>query len=201
MSPQFNDKEKQSIREALLAAGKDLFAKFGLKKTNIDDLTHRAGIAKGSFYRFFQSKEELYFDIFLIKEKKLRENLFTHTGTAVTPEHFKTLLFKGFSKIWRDPILRRLYTTDEYKLLLRKLPKEKIRQHTDQDVDFLLPLILKWQKEKRMVDIKPDLIVSALRSIFILGLHKDEIGKEYFEDTIKLLIDLVVNGLFLRGQS
>ncbi|MGB9202198.1 TetR/AcrR family transcriptional regulator, partial [Methanobacterium sp.] len=63
MPKTFTDKEKEIIRKTLISQGKILFSKYGLKKTSITELTNIAGIAQGTFYNFFESKEELYFEI------------------------------------------------------------------------------------------------------------------------------------------
>ena len=34
-----------------------------MKKTSVDQLTKAVGIAKGSFYKFFESKEMLFFAV------------------------------------------------------------------------------------------------------------------------------------------
>ena len=61
----FTAVEKETIREKLMGAGRDCFLRYGLKKTTIEDLTKPAGIAKASFYLFFESKEQLFIDVFL----------------------------------------------------------------------------------------------------------------------------------------
>jgi hypothetical protein len=49
MAKMFNDKEKCIIRDRLMEKGKEFSSMYGLKKTNVDDLTRAAGTAKGSF--------------------------------------------------------------------------------------------------------------------------------------------------------
>jgi AcrR family transcriptional regulator len=44
----------------LLEAAKQAFSRRGFADVGIDDLTHAAGIAKGSFYRHYRSKDELF---------------------------------------------------------------------------------------------------------------------------------------------
>lgn len=51
--------EQLHIRKRLRESGRRLFATFGVVKTSIDQLTREAGIAKGSFYKFHDSKERL----------------------------------------------------------------------------------------------------------------------------------------------
>ncbi len=50
---------KTVTREELLRAGRMLFSERGLYDSRVEDLTARAGIAKGTFYLYFGSKEDL----------------------------------------------------------------------------------------------------------------------------------------------
>ena len=52
---------RRSPRARLLAAAMDAFARRGFGDVNVDDICQAARIAKGSFYRHFRSKEELFY--------------------------------------------------------------------------------------------------------------------------------------------
>ena len=45
---------------ALMAAGRDLFIDNAVEQVSIESITARAGVAKGSFYNHFQSREALF---------------------------------------------------------------------------------------------------------------------------------------------
>ncbi|HYG66302.1 MAG TPA: helix-turn-helix domain-containing protein, partial [Anaeromyxobacteraceae bacterium] len=47
-------------REAILTAATDSFARFGFRKTSIEDVAKRAGVGKGTVYLHFESKEALF---------------------------------------------------------------------------------------------------------------------------------------------
>jgi AcrR family transcriptional regulator len=47
-------------RERLLREAARLFAERGFNQTDVAELASRAGVAKGSIYNYFESKEELY---------------------------------------------------------------------------------------------------------------------------------------------
>ncbi|MCX7823515.1 MAG: TetR/AcrR family transcriptional regulator [Syntrophobacterales bacterium] len=49
-----------STRELILSAALEIFAEKGYHDTTVDDIAKRAGIAKGSVYRYFPSKEALF---------------------------------------------------------------------------------------------------------------------------------------------
>ena len=69
---------KDSLDEALRCA-----VTIGMRKTSVEQLTEAVGIAKGSFYKFFPSKELLFFAVlenihaetYAVAEKALQDNV------------------------------------------------------------------------------------------------------------------------------
>ena len=52
-------KSPGKTREKLVSAAMELFAKKGFDKTTVDEIVARAGVAKGTFYLYFKSKDDL----------------------------------------------------------------------------------------------------------------------------------------------
>ncbi|HEV2361357.1 MAG TPA: MerR family transcriptional regulator, partial [Acidimicrobiales bacterium] len=48
------------VSNLIVAASRDLFSRRGYAGVNIADICHASGIAKGSFYRYFESKEAVF---------------------------------------------------------------------------------------------------------------------------------------------
>ena len=59
----FTDFETEQLRKALLKETRHCAVTLGMKKTSVDQLTKAVGIAKGSFYKFYESKEMLFFAV------------------------------------------------------------------------------------------------------------------------------------------
>ena len=61
--PGLREAKKENKRERLLNAAIELFSKKGFDQTSIGDITAHAGVAKGTFYSFFEKKGDvlLYF--------------------------------------------------------------------------------------------------------------------------------------------
>jgi AcrR family transcriptional regulator len=53
------ERRKAVTKAELLRAGRTLFSRAGLYESRIEDLTETAGIAKGTFYLYFDRKEDL----------------------------------------------------------------------------------------------------------------------------------------------
>jgi AcrR family transcriptional regulator len=75
MPKAFTEQEKDWIRTRLVEQGYELFATYGLKKTNIEELTQASGISKGAFYLFYESKEALFMDVVELAEQRFRHEI------------------------------------------------------------------------------------------------------------------------------
>jgi len=53
------DRQKDMIRSALIRAGMELFETQPFAKTTVDQITSAAGVGKGTFYNYFETKEDL----------------------------------------------------------------------------------------------------------------------------------------------
>lgn len=52
-------KAPEERRRELMAAARELFVKVGYEKTSISDIVKHIGVAQGTFYWYFQSKDEI----------------------------------------------------------------------------------------------------------------------------------------------
>jgi len=201
MSRGFNKNEKKFIRSTLIKQGKILFSRYGFQKTSIHELTKSVGIAQGTFYNFFNSKEELYFAILELEEEKIKEqlaqvNLFKENEPK---KAIKQILRELIKTIETNPLIRELYFGDNLKKLLRKLPPESLEKHFKKDASALVPLIEIWKSEGIILKENPEIIAGVLRSLFVLTLNQKEIGEAIYEETIELFIDLIVDGIVKEG--
>lgn len=202
MPKKFNEQEKDWIRQKLMEEGKRNFEAVGLRKTSVEDLTKASGIAQGSFYLFFTSKEELFYHILLEEEALIRERLLhsLQSENRVTNDTIKQFMLDAFRLLSESPLLRQMYLQGEFEQLVRKLPKELLERNFSEDTDALMPVIRNWQSAGILATTRPELIVSLIRALVLLSLHKKEIGAEIYEDTIELLIDLIANGMFVHNR-
>jgi len=67
--------DKKEKTRQILEAAMHVFTVKGYNATKIDDIAEKAGIAKGSVYRYFDSKEDLFFDVFGKYNEQLVENV------------------------------------------------------------------------------------------------------------------------------
>ena len=78
----FTEQKNEMIRKDLLDEALRCAVTIGVRKTSVEQLTEAVGIAKGSFYKFFPSKELLFFAVlenihaetYAVAEKALQDN-------------------------------------------------------------------------------------------------------------------------------
>jgi AcrR family transcriptional regulator len=198
----FTDTEKQKIKEGLIKEGRKLFSQYGLKKTTIKDITNAVGIAQGSFYNFYASKEELYFEILDLESLKIRENM-AKDMNLIKKENpgsgIKKMIFETYMALGENDLFKDLFS-GSFGILLRKLPEEKIQEHMMMDYASLKPLIIKWQNEGILKKKNPEAIVGLFHMLFYLSLHKKDLGDNY-RGTFELLLDLIVDGLVEKERE
>jgi AcrR family transcriptional regulator len=64
----------QQTRATLVEAAAEVFAEKQFLATNVSDIATRAGTAHGTFYRYFNSKEEIFREVALDLQRKMREH-------------------------------------------------------------------------------------------------------------------------------
>src|ERR1700738_1101666 len=55
-----SESDANDKRERILSAAQDLFLRYGVKRTSIDDVAREAEIAKGTVYLYYASKNDLF---------------------------------------------------------------------------------------------------------------------------------------------
>jgi AcrR family transcriptional regulator len=55
-----NTEKNDSVREEILQAAGEVFLKWGIKKTTMEDIAHAAGKGKSTLYYYFKNKEEIF---------------------------------------------------------------------------------------------------------------------------------------------
>ncbi len=64
-------------RARLLGAAKEVFERDGFLDARISDIAEKAGLSHGSFYHYFESKEEVFREVAAAVEERLREPLYS----------------------------------------------------------------------------------------------------------------------------
>jgi AcrR family transcriptional regulator len=181
----------------LFRCGKELFSSKGFKDTNIADITKLAGVAVGTFYSYYPSKEKLFMEIFLAENEALKRRMMEVANPDDEPLQFiKNLMAFNQEGIRNNPILCQWYNKDVYDKLERLFKEENgmgIKEIYQREE---LALVQAWQAEGKIrADISSEMIMAMFAAIINLDTHKEEIGLQYFPELQEHLTDFVLKGL------
>ena len=79
-------KNMLNTEEIIIKAAQNLFTRFGLKKTTVDEIARLAHIGKGTIYNYFKSKEDIFANVIEKETKLLGEKLSDAIQQAATPQ-------------------------------------------------------------------------------------------------------------------
>jgi AcrR family transcriptional regulator len=188
----------QEKQQLIFDAGKELFTDKGFKQTNIQEIAKIAGIGVGTFYNFFESKEQLFFEVFLSENRKLKETVVNSVDFDGEPATVaKAIVHKLFAGMEENPILREWFNPDIYSRLSTRLAKDESgTAYNDFSYTLFISLISGWQERGQIrSDIDPDLVLALFNSLSFVDLHKHDIGVQYFPQLLDTLVESIVRQL------
>lgn len=197
MSRSFSAAELRQIRAALQQTGERLFARYGVAKTTIDDLVKGAGIAKGSFYRFYQSKEALFFELLEKRQDKLRAPLLEDANK--TRAAFETIIEHLLRASGSDPLVRLMGQQDDLQAVMRRVPPETLQRHQQEDQAFLEEVIARWS-QRRDKNQRDD-FAARLTAGLLVSLHREFVGERLFGYAMKAAAESIADCLFNGGAK
>lgn len=197
----FSDERRSYVREQLLETGRELFAQYGLRKTTIADLTDPVGIAHGTFYQFFDSKEQLYLAVIRREQAAYAERAAEELAGADDPETaIVAYLELATEEIESNPLVHQLVAEDDWHRLVDQLPDEDLARHHDREPQPLLPYITEWQQDGLVVDDDPAVIAESINAVLLVALHREDIDGNY-RAAMARLIRSVAAGLTTGTDS
>lgn len=199
----FTAVEKQTIREKLMDAGRACFLRYGLKKTTIEDLVKPAGVAKASFYLFFDSKEALFVDIMMDELPAMMNRLLEGSfGATDDTRDALVLLIKGIAYEIQTNEFSRIMLDDpsELQRLLASLDVDDILRRS---VAFFQPLtecVIEAQARGEIVKGDPQQILYSLGLIKLVALNRSKMPTELYDSMMEFVPEVLADGLTAVGD-
>lgn len=192
----FTTSEKEEIRQSLMAKGKELFIQYGMDKTTIDDIVQACGIAKGSFYKFFSSKEELFYVILQNQEEISNQLIATHLQEDLPPkELISSFLHMAYQLADENPLLQEWFQEKHYERVMRKIPQHLKNNYADGHAETGIAFAQALIDRGVLKEQDPEVVNGVLKAILMLRLNKDELGKDLFPKIMDQIIEYVAEGL------
>lgn len=177
MAKPFSEEEKREIRSRILRVAEYRFSRYGYKKTSLDEIARDTGIAKGSLYNFFSSKDELLFEL-LRKEEKKKWQLIELSSNEDPYQMMERII----DYIDNHQLSRSLYAHGDFSALQHRLPDTYRRENDQGDKAFAKALLQHCNislQDETSCEAQALELSAQLRILFFISLHREEIGEGY----------------------
>ncbi len=189
----FSDADRDRIRKRLRQAGRESFATLGLRRTAVDDLVKAAGISKGAFYLFYESKEELLQEILEHLEGTVHTGVLERvcTPSLTVRQSLRELLRQTVIARQADPLLSRM-APEELEQLARRVPTERADALRQADITAVTRWIYFWRARGVAPAVDSAVLTGVMRTLVYAGQHEAEIGEQLYPRALDALIDSFV---------
>jgi AcrR family transcriptional regulator len=177
--------------------GKDLFSSKGFKDTNVVEITKMAGVATGTFYNYYASKEKLFMDLFLEENAKLKKDIMKSIDLNGDPVNVvKEMMFLNDQGMKVNSILREWYNKDVFAKIEQNYREENGLDSVGFLYDSFIEIVKRWQIEGKMRhDIDAEMIMAIFAALINVDTHKEEVGLQYFPQVLEHLTEFALTGL------
>ena len=191
MARSFTEREKENIKKGLQDACKRSWTQYGYKKTSVDELCREAGISKGAFYLFFESKEALFCEVLCSVQEQIRQV----ASRAMEEQKDRYGAAKALKLIYREydknNFLYNSNTTD-FTIFVNRLTEDQIKKiEASNNVNQQLFLDQPYLKLK----VDADMAASVIYSL-IMNIKNKDIFPCNHTETFDFMVDHLIDSLY-----
>ncbi len=182
----------ESKQGEILAAASKIFAARQYHEVLCDEIAAEAGIGKGTIYRYFRTKEDLYFATILQGYEAINESLATAIAAEATPaRRLERIARELFEYFWDRRYFYSLLYRNEQRFLAQEGRLQKNREHLVKIVEQTIREGIESGVFRR-VDTKTaaELFLGMIRAVNVFRRDSDRL-----DDLVKELIGLWTRGI------
>lgn len=191
MARSFTGQEKENIKKNLMEICKKSWTQYGYKKTSIDDICKKAGISKGAFYIFFNSKESLFCEVLC----SVQEQICNTAANIIEESKNKYGVAEALKFIYREydknNFLYGSGSTD-FTILMNRLPDEQVKKI--QKTSYMSQQIF-FNKPYLKLKVDTDMAVSVIYSLIMNIKNKDVLPYNHIE-TFDFMVNNLIGNLY-----
>ena len=191
----FTEEESKRIRQELILAGIRLSKELGVQKMSVEKLTAAVGIAKGSFYLFFGSKEDFILEVAAYASEETQKMLLKKlNGRTQMSAHEFMEFFNEYLHSDLD-LMNGLTVSDFYWL------KNHIKKQVLFDPDIQIKTAQFWLS--LISDVREGIdtgtFVNLIKSIYAIREHSDTMVIASLENSVRILLHTIE--IYISGKG
>lgn len=195
MPTPFTEEQQEEIKEQLFHAGIHLSRTLGVQRMTVSKLTSACGIAKGSFYSFYASKEEFIVALFAYADRKTEEMLLERlNGRAQMSVQEFFAFFREYLSSEYD--LMNGLGIDDFMWLKAHMTDADLFNPNDQ-----MEVLGRWLSLISGVraDIDRGTVLNLIKCIYAMREHRDTLVEASLDHSIEMILGLLE--VYISGKG
>ncbi|MBJ22824.1 MAG: TetR/AcrR family transcriptional regulator [bacterium] len=126
------DQKKAESRRRILEAAREVFFRDGFMRANLDEMAEKASVAKGTLYRYFESKADLYVAVLTNNYEPFHEQMSSAGREGETALERIRSIAKFYFAHWLDhPDFFQIFWAVDNESVIGDLPRDVIEKVAD----------------------------------------------------------------------
>ena len=190
------EQEKCRICDRLLDKGKEIVMSQGIKKVSVDDIAKAAGMAKGSFYQHFDSKEKFLYALI----EKIHKQVFTQAEQMIKDSFSNGANLHESARVF----LKNLFYMPEMAFFTKNerdieevffgfMGDEEIRTFKQMEVELFEKMLKLAGADTTRV--KPGVVHNYIHTMYLM-MSSDLMTADDLPETVGLITDSLISYIF-----
>ncbi len=178
MALPFTDQQRSAIRQKLFESAQRHALRDGVQRTSLDTLTSEAGISKSSFYKFYESKEQLFIEVARNWESEIigpAMRALSENRQGSDKERAAAFVYRVFERIHQLGIAR--FLREDLPYLNGFMPRELACTHILSSARSIFDTLRQAEVHFTAPD---EIVLSVIQLMYLSILNIGDIGESFF---------------------
>lgn len=184
----FSESDRNIIREALLENGRKALEKSSYKNISVSDIAAETGIAKGTFYNFFDSKEAFFYEVMLKIRNENRIEIIRCMENP-TRENVYKLFYERYTTI---KTVYDYFSPDEMKIIFRRLPYKQ--NEADNDSLCLAEELIAVCTDRK--DVNAEVVINIMNIAASAASEREFLLQDSYNETVSVIAKAITDYIF-----
>lgn len=190
---------KEEVREQLVQAARQVFARYGYKKTALDDISKEARKGKSTIYYYFKSKDDIFKAVIDAEAEIRKKTIDDQISEIEDPQQkLKTYIYVrmlslkkvgNYYEAIKNDLLDNLYFVNSLRV-----------NHFDEEIELVKNLLLQGVEKGVYTIPNPELTAKTIVTL-LQGFEVPLIQKNISDEELQKSVDEMLNILFFGIAS
>jgi AcrR family transcriptional regulator len=191
---------KKTSPEKIFETALEIFAKYGFRRTRVEDIATELAIATGTLYRYVKDKKDLYEKTVMFGIRRWQSKVFEAVaGVEDVTEQFIVMGKKGYGYLADDVYLRQILINDPsiFPLTPRQV---RLPEIDTASINLIKSILRKGVEQKLFADIDINMTAELFYSFYVMFIIKTYIRSDRHstQEMFEHGLSLILNGLIAR---